>query len=147
MNLALNGHSQVSSILLYGEPGVGKSAIAADFAMKCKIPYVKMITPEKYLGVPTMGKINSLNRIFNDSYKSKESVIVIDCLERIIDYVQIGPEFNNQVMQSLMAMIKRIPNDPESRLMIIGTTSDFEAMKFLGIDKLFSLKLRINPLN
>lgn len=84
MNLALKGHCQVSSILLYGEPGVGKSSVAADFAIKCKMPYVKMITPEKYLGVSTSGKINSLNRVFNDSYKSKESVIVIDCLERII---------------------------------------------------------------
>lgn len=42
--LALKGQSQVTSILLYGETGTGKTSIAADFAKKSKFTYVKIIT-------------------------------------------------------------------------------------------------------
>jgi vesicle-fusing ATPase len=37
-------------------------------------------------------------RIFNDAYKSPMSCIVIDNIERIIEYVDIGPRFSNNIL-------------------------------------------------
>lgn len=76
--LALDGQSQLASILLYGETGSGKTSIAADFARNSKFTYVKLITPERYIGVNSVGKTNGINKIFDDAYKSKSSLIVID---------------------------------------------------------------------
>jgi vesicle-fusing ATPase len=38
------------SILLEGRNGCGKTALAAKLALESKFPYVKMITPENFVG-------------------------------------------------------------------------------------------------
>lgn len=50
-------------------------------------------------------------------------------------------------MQALMVLIKRIPENPECKLMIVGTTSNLTAMDLLDIDKVFGVKLKIPLLN
>lgn len=108
---------------------------------------MKLISPEKFIGVGYSGKINGINKVFNDAYKSKLSLIVIDNIERLIEYVQAGPDFNNYVVQSLLTLIKKIPKNPECKLLIIGTSSNYPAMSLLDISKAFSLKLQIPLLN
>lgn len=137
----------MASILLYGETGSGKTSIAADFAKNSKFTYVKLITPERYIGVNSIGKTNGINKIFDDAYKSKSSLIVIDNIERLIEFVQAGPDFNNHILQTLMTLIRKIPPNPECRLLIVGTSSNYPAMDLLDIVKIFSLKLEIPLLN
>lgn len=50
-------------------------------------------------------------------------------------------------MQALSVLIKRIPENPDCRLLIVGTTSNFAAMDLLDIDKNFGVKLKIPLLN
>ena len=50
-------------------------------------------------------------------------------------------------MQALMVLIKRIPENPDCKLMIVGTTSNLNAMDKLEIDKVFGVKLNIPLLN
>lgn len=83
-NLAIKGQNQVTSILLHGEAGTGKTSIAANFAKNSIFSYIKLITPEKFIGVNYLGKINGMTKVFNDAYKSKLSIIVIDNIERLI---------------------------------------------------------------
>lgn len=40
------------TILLEGKPGAGKTALAAKLAMNSDFPYVKMISPEMFVGKP-----------------------------------------------------------------------------------------------
>ena len=108
-NLTLKGSKQLTSMLLYGPQGTGKTSIASHFAKHSKFTYIKIISPEKYIGVGTYGRIFSFNKIFNDAYKTRESLIIIDNIERLIEYVATGPDFNNTLMQALMLLIKRIP--------------------------------------
>jgi vesicle-fusing ATPase len=110
--ITLGGSRQLTSILLYGPQGTGKTSIASHFAKNSKFTYVKIISPEKYIGVGTYGRIFSFNKIFNDAYKAKESLIILDNIERLIEYVAAGPDFNNTIMQALMVLIKRIPDNP-----------------------------------
>lgn len=126
--LALKGQGQLSSILLFGEPGSGKTSIAADFAKNSTFTYVKLISPEKFVGVSTNGKVNGINKVFDDAYKSKSSLIVIDNIERLIEFVHAGPDFNNHVVQTLMTLIQKIPPNPDCRLLIVGTSSNEGAM-------------------
>lgn len=94
-----------------------------------------------------MGKIAYMYRIFNDAYKSKDSLIIIDNIERLIEYVQIGPDFNNYIMQVLLTLLGKIPPNPDCRLLIIGTTSNYSAIDLLDINKAFKVKLKIEELN
>ena len=53
--------------------------------------------------------MNQINKIFNDAYKSPLSVIVIDAIERLLDWVSIGPRFSNSVLQTLLVLLKKPP--------------------------------------
>lgn len=57
-----------------------------------------MITPESFIGMTEDAIINSIGKIFNDAYKSSLSCIVIDNIERLIEYVDIGPRFSNTIL-------------------------------------------------
>lgn len=46
-----------------------------------------------------------------------------------------------------MTLIQKIPPNPECRLLIVGTTSNYAAMDLIDLDKVFSLKLKIPLLN
>jgi SpoVK/Ycf46/Vps4 family AAA+-type ATPase len=72
------------SVLLYGANGTGKTSIAADFAKMSKFPYVKFISETNFLGLRANEKGDKIRAVFEDAYKSKESFIVIDCIEMLV---------------------------------------------------------------
>ncbi len=111
------------SILLEGKNGSGKTALAAKLALESHFPYVKMISPEKFVGYSEIGKISQIVKIFEDAYKSPLSLIILDDLERLIEFIHIGPRFSNPILQALLVLIKKKPQSVDRKLMIIGTTS------------------------
>jgi vesicle-fusing ATPase len=111
------------SILLEGKNGCGKTALAAKLALESKFPYVKMISPENFVGYSEPGKISQIVKVFEDAYKSPLSLIILDDLERLIEFIHIGPRFSNPILQALLVLIKKRPPNPERKLMILGTTS------------------------
>jgi len=117
-----SSHTPLVSVLLHGSPGSGKTALAATIAMNSDYPFIKLITPENMVGYSEMSKMNEINKIFNDSYKSPLSVIVIDSLERLLDWVPIGPRFSNTVLQTLLVLLKKQPPKGH-KLLLISTTS------------------------
>ncbi|XP_026306399.1 vesicle-fusing ATPase-like isoform X1 [Piliocolobus tephrosceles] len=48
-------------------------------------------------------------QIFDDAYKSQLSCVVVDDIERLLDYVPIGPRFSNLVLQALLVLLKKAP--------------------------------------
>jgi vesicle-fusing ATPase len=111
------------SILLEGKNGSGKTALAAKLALQSRFPYVKMITPENFVGYSEQGKISQIVKVFEDAYKSPLSLIILDDLERLIEFIHIGPRFSNPILQALLVLIKKKPTNADRKLMIIGTTS------------------------
>jgi vesicle-fusing ATPase len=84
--------------LVEGAIGTGKTAIAAAFALKSEISYIKIISPGDFLGLSEHAKINSLVNTFRMAYRSKQACIVLDELERIIEYIDEGPRFSNAIL-------------------------------------------------
>ena len=77
------------SVLMHGPSGSGKTALAASIAMASEFPYVKLISPEAMVGFNEAAKVNYLSKIFNDSYKSPASLIVVDNIERIMGNIPL----------------------------------------------------------
>lgn len=119
------------SILLEGETGTGKTAIAAHAAIRCGFPFVKLISPENFVGFSENGKILEIVKIFENAYKSTLSCIVIDNIERIIEFIDLGPRFSNPILQALLVLIKKVPLKKENRLLIIGTTNSAQILESL----------------
>ena len=127
------------SVLLHGASAVGKTALAAKLAVESGFPFVRMISADEMIGYSDVSKSQLIHKVFMDSYKSPLSLILIDDIERIIDYVPIGPRFSNTVLQTLLVLLKKIPPDENRRLLVIGTTSVPRNLEDLGITESFSV--------
>eukprot|EP01016_Furgasonia_blochmanni_P008210 TRINITY_DN13305_c0_g1_i12.p1 TRINITY_DN13305_c0_g1~~TRINITY_DN13305_c0_g1_i12.p1 ORF type:complete len:307 (-),score=85.55 TRINITY_DN13305_c0_g1_i12:85-1005(-) len=144
INQAKHGSaSQLLSVLIEGEAGTGKSALAAKYAIESDFPYVKLITPDNFVGYSELGKINAMVKIFDDAYRSPLSVIILDDLERLFEYVDIGARFSNAILQTIMVLVKRLPKKPESRLLIIGTSGSTEILKNVGLYQAFNIVVNV----
>ena len=134
------------SVLLRGPPSCGKTAIAAKVAVSSQYPFVRMISADEMIGFSDMSKCQLIHKAFLDSYKSPLSLIFLDDIERIIDYVPIGPRFSNTVLQTLLVLLKKPPPDEGRKLLILGTTSVPHVLEDLGLTQAFSLSQSINLL-
>uniref|UniRef100_A0AC11D7M1 N-ethylmaleimide sensitive factor, vesicle fusing ATPase n=1 Tax=Ovis aries TaxID=9940 RepID=A0AC11D7M1_SHEEP len=80
--------------------------------------------------------------IFDDAYKSQLSCVVVDDIERLLDYVPIGPRFSNLVLQALLVLLKKAP--PQGRkLLIIGTTSRKDVLQEMEMLNAFSTTIHV----
>ncbi|KAL9547866.1 hypothetical protein MBANPS3_005962 [Mucor bainieri] len=130
------------SVLLNGPAGSGKTALAATIAMQSDFPFIKLISPETMVGMSETAKVTEINKIFNDSYKSPTSVIVIDAIERLLDYVPIGPRFSNAVLQALLVLLKKKP-PKDRRLLILATTTQRQILDQMDMTDEFSAEIYV----
>ena len=101
------------TLLLHGVNGCGKSAMAAKLALESGFPFVKMISPDNFVGYSEHAKVQAIVKIFDDAYKSPLSLIVLDDIERLLEFIHIGPRFSNAVLQALLVLIKKVPPHPD----------------------------------
>lgn len=135
------------SVLLEGRAGSGKTALAAKFAYQMsQFPFVKVVSPENMIGYSESSKCQAIKKIFDDAYKSELSCIIVDDIERLIDYVPIGPRFSNVVLQTLIVLLKKKLKHGR-KLLIIGTTSCLEVLKMMQIVSCFNTVVNVPCLN
>lgn len=135
------------SLLLEGPPGAGKTALAAKVALESGFSYVKVVSPENYVGYTESGKVSAIAKIFDDAYKSPLSLIVLDNIERLIEYVNSGPRFSNSILQAILVLTKKIPPKSDRRTMIIGTTSMATFLEDLDLVRSFNVVLQVKKLS
>lgn len=111
------------SVLLYGPPGSGKTALAASIAQASEYPFIKLLSPDNMVGYSEAQKVQAITRVFTDSYKSPLSVVVVDNIERLIDWTPMGARFSNAVLQTLLVLFSRRP--PKVRRNLIVNPSTF----------------------
>ena len=134
------------SVLLQGPQSSGKIAIAAKVAVSSGYPFIRTISADEMIGFSESSKCQTIYKVFADSYKSPLSLIFIDDLERIIDYVPIGPRFSNIVLQTLLVLLKKAPPDEGRKLLVIATTSVPHFLEDLGLVQTFSLSQQVDLL-
>ncbi|KAG0302265.1 transport between ER and Golgi ATPase protein [Dissophora globulifera] len=133
------------SMLLHGPPGAGKTALAATMAMESEFPFIKLISPETMIGMTETQKVNAIHRVFQDSYKSPLSVIVMDDIERLLEYTPIGSRFSNTVLQALAVLLKKQP--PKGRrLLVLTTTTRRHVLEEMDLMDSFSSELYVENL-
>lgn len=113
--------SGLVSVLVAGAPNSGKTALAAQLAKMSDFPFVKVCSPEDMVGYTESAKCLHIRKIFDDAYRSMLSCIVVDNVERLLDYGSIGPRYSNMTLQALLVLLKKQP--PKGRKLLILCTS------------------------
>ena len=110
LKLISSKHLQILSICLDGIHGTGKTSLAAQIALQTtSIPYIKIISPDQFVGQSESQKCHQIEKIFNYSYRSDLALIIIDNLERILEYVPSGSRISSVTLQTLQILMKKIP--------------------------------------
>ncbi|XP_066599259.1 vesicle-fusing ATPase 1-like [Prorops nasuta] len=138
--------SGLVSVLLEGPPNSGKTALAAQIAKNSDFPFVKICTPEDMVGFTETAKCLSIRKIFDDAYRSQLSCILVDNIERLLDYGPIGPRYSNLTLQALLVLLKKQP--PRGRkLLILCTTSRRQVLEEMEMLSAFTSILHVPNLS
>lgn len=143
---ASNDGPGLVTILVEGAPNAGKTALAATLAQKSGFPFVKVCTPEDMVGYTESAKCLRIKKVFEDAYRSSQSCILVDNIERLLDYGPIGPRYSNLTLQAILVLLKKLPPKGK-RLLVIGTTSRREVLDQLEMIPAFTDVLHISNLS
>lgn len=133
------------SAVVHGERGAGKTALAARVVREAGFPFAKLVGPETLRGLGEASKGAKLVKVFEDAAKTPLSAIVLDDVERLIEYVFLGPRFSNAILQDLLTCLAK-PTQPGKRQLVIVTTSSRRVLQLLGGAQAFTEEHELLPL-
>lgn len=131
------------NLLLEGPPGCGKTALAATVAKNSDIPFVRVISPNDFIGDSESYIIARIAKIFTDAYKSPLSMIIIDQIENLLEYVAIGPRFSANILKTISRVLNNPPEQPK-KLFVLGTTSSLGVLRNLSLEDRFHETIHIS---
>lgn len=79
------------------------------FDSKCLIWSLLIHRVVSWIVCPALVCQHTSHQVFRDAYKSPLSIVIIDEIERLLEYVSIGPRFSNTVLQALLVLLKKAP--------------------------------------
>jgi vesicle-fusing ATPase len=134
------GRVAALAVVVTGPPGAGKSAAVAAAALAAGVPCVKRVGPDALVGLGDTAKAGVLHRAFEDVGRVPLGVVVLDDLERLLEYVPLGCRFSNVVLQTLVGVLAR-PPAPGHRVLVLATATDPDLLRDLGLWDLFHVAL------
>ncbi|KAL4217085.1 hypothetical protein ACF0H5_023541 [Mactra antiquata] len=134
------------TVCLEGPAGAGKTALAAQIAKNSEFPFVKICSPENMIGFHEAAKCQQIKKIFDDAYKSPLSCVIVDDIERLLDYVPIGPRFSNLVLQALLVLMKKVPPHGH-KLLVISTTTRKDVLQEMELLNVFNNTIHVSSIS
>jgi len=132
------------SCLFCGPAGSGKTAFVSRMAFTSGMPFVRIITPNDLILVGSeSARCSKIVNVFQEAYRCAYSVVIIDDIERILDFTAVGPRFSNAILQALLVLVKKPPPKEHRKLLILGTTSAPDVMRELGVYDAFDFQVDI----
>jgi len=105
-------------------------------------PMVRLVSPNDVVGYSEHQKAMHLSKAFDDAHRSPLSVLVLDDIERLLEFVAIGPRFSKLILQTLLVLLKKRP-PAGRRLLVIGTTSAGPVLEQMEVVGVFNVSLTV----
>jgi len=144
MQVKKSARTPLVSCLFSGPTGSGKTAFVSRMAFTSGMPFVRIISPnDLILSGSESARCTKIVNVFEEAYRCAYSVVIIDDIERILDYTAVGPRFSNAILQALLVLVKKPPPKENRKLLVLGTTSNPEVMRELGLYDAFDFQIDI----
>lgn len=124
------------SILIEGEAYTGKTTLACQIAKKSGFNCIKFINSELLLN--NTNKEQMINDIIINGTRSDTFLLILDSVEKLIEYSPLGTYYNNKVLQIIYTILGKII-EPTKKIVIILTSSNYKLISELGIRTLCSV--------
>lgn len=129
-------------VLLTGPRNTGKTFLAALIAKRSDFPFIKVCSPDDMIGFTETAKCAHLRKIFEDAYRSPLSCIIIDNIERLLDFSPVGMRYSNLVLQALLVLLGKRP-PLNRRLLVLCTTSNEHFLREVDLLSSFSTIIHV----
>jgi vesicle-fusing ATPase len=121
------------TFMIQGDSYIGKTTLACHIAKKSELSCIKFVNSEKLLNC--IHKEQQLYDIFEQGYKTESFVLILDSVEKIIEYSKLGHIYNNKLLQTIYALLAKII-DTTKKIIIILTSSNTELMEQLDFNNI-----------
>lgn len=129
-----SSHSRV----LLAFPGGAQAARA--LALHHTAPFTRILRGQDLAVMTTQSKVGCLVEAFEQGAKSQDTLILLDDLELILEYCDVGPVFCNKTLQAVKAVLRREP-PPGHQLFVLAASSRAEVIQLLGLTASFDSAL------
>ncbi|KYN05274.1 PREDICTED: vesicle-fusing ATPase 2-like [Cyphomyrmex costatus] len=134
------------TVLLEGPPHSGKTTLAAHIAKNSNFEFFKVITPEDILNLDEFdnetAKCRYIREMFNEAYRASCSCILIDNIERLLNYCPIKQKYSTMMLQTLLVLLEKSP-PPGHKLLILCTTNWTKCVDDLKLIPTFNAILEV----
>jgi len=139
-----SARTPIMSCLFCGPSGSGKTAFVSKMAFTSGMPFVRIISPnDLILAGSESARCSKIVSVFEEAYRCAHSVVIIDDIERILDFTAVGPRFSNAILQAILVLVKKPPPKENRKLLVLGTTSAPDVMRELGLYDAFDFQVDI----
>lgn len=136
----------ILSGVIVGPSYIGKTTLACQIAKASGYSCVKLINSETLIN--SNFKDIDLYDKFKSGYNSDTLVIILDGIERLIEYSKVGSScaFNNKILQVIYMLMDKVV-DPNKKLVVILTSSKPKLMKELDLLELCTCVYELEDTN
>lgn len=137
---------RLMTFCISGEPGTGLTSFAVSMANN-RFDYIKVVNAKSMVGKSEDAVCQELRNVFEDAYRSRESAIIIDDIDSVIDFSPIGPRFANKIFQACLVFLKERPPRGH-KLAVFVTTCARSNLELIGMtSRYFYKELILTPLS
>ncbi len=134
------------SAVITGPGYIGKTTLACQIAKASGYSCVKLINSE--LLINSICKDIELYDKFKSAYNSDNLIIILDSVERLIEYSKLGNAcaFNNKILQVIYMLMDKVVN-PQKKMVVLLTSSKHSVMDDLDIINMCTYSYTLDDTN
>jgi vesicle-fusing ATPase len=127
------------SILLDGPVRSGLSSLAWHFAMQSGISFVRSVSSADFVGLSEKEATLHISQVFENAYRCSSAIIILDCIEQILNLQPGFPRFNRVIASTLLALLKTPLLRDNGHIIVLGTTNTLRSLEEIGIIDSFNV--------
>jgi vesicle-fusing ATPase len=127
-------------VIVHGDQYTGKTKLVAHAVKDSGVSCIKFVTPRDLISF--VDRCRYINQIYDQCCKTYESVLVIDNIERMIEWSSSGARYDNKMVQTILTILNA-NTDPTKKITVIITANSMDVLEMFDIHKYADLSYKM----